>query len=294
VDEIKVKPERDVARAMVEQLTDDCVVFHSYPWLRPERNNRTGRRSLRQGETDFVIVLPSHGFVVLEVKGGDIDYRPDTREWFRNVRGEQRPITDPFEQADRNMHHLKDEIVKAGYPGRKTPPFSFGYAVVFPDCTYTGPTPPGAAPQIVLSAPDLNDLGERIKGVLKAWTRGSPRPLVKQDLRAIRDGILPAFRLIPALQRQVEAQEEALVRLTDDQVRLLEFLSSRRRAAIEGVAGSGKTMLAMTQARRFAADGQSTLLCCYNKGLAQWLAETLTEEEANLITVRHFHALAHE
>ena len=53
-------------------------------------------------------------------------------------------------------------------------------------------------------------------------------------------------------------------------------------------------MLAVTQARRFAAAGKATLLCCYNKGLAHWLAGTLTEAESQRITVRHFHALAHE
>ena len=40
VDDIPLKPERDVARALVEKLPNDCIVYHSYPWLRPERNDR--------------------------------------------------------------------------------------------------------------------------------------------------------------------------------------------------------------------------------------------------------------
>lgn len=78
------------------------------------------------------------------------------------------------------------------------------------------------------------------------------------------------------------------------QVRTLELLSRWERAAIEGVAGSGKTMLARAQAQRFAVAGKYTLLVCYNKALAAWLSDSLPESYSDTITVRHFHALCHE
>lgn len=60
LDEIALKPERDVAQALIEQLPPDSVVYHSYPWLKPDQNIR-GNTILREGEADFVIVMPDLG-----------------------------------------------------------------------------------------------------------------------------------------------------------------------------------------------------------------------------------------
>jgi hypothetical protein len=73
----------------------------------------------------------------------------------------------------------------------------------------------------------------------------------------------------------VEDQEEKLKRLTTDQEMVLGILAKQPRAAIEGVAGSGKTILAMGQAQRFARQGKRTLLLCYNRPLADWLDQQL-------------------
>ena len=40
VKEIAVKSERDTARFLVDQLPNDCVIYHSYPWLKTDRNDR--------------------------------------------------------------------------------------------------------------------------------------------------------------------------------------------------------------------------------------------------------------
>ena len=141
IDEIANKPERDVARALIEQLPNQVTVYHSYPWLRPDRNDRTGKVTLREGEADFLVLWPELGLLVLEVKGGDIGYEPDRRRWYRHLpNGSERDIKDPFEQANRNMHVIVDAIAERAYGGR-SPDFTYGYAVVFPDCRYEGSPP---------------------------------------------------------------------------------------------------------------------------------------------------------
>ncbi len=47
------------------------------------------------------------------------------------------------------------------------------------------------------------------------------------------------------------------------QASLLDFIGNRRRARIEGCAGSGKTVLAVAKARQLAALGQSVLFLVY-------------------------------
>src|SRR5690606_22199301 len=86
-------------------------------------------------------------------------------------------------------------------------------------------------------------------------------------------------------------QEERLIRLTDEQVRLLAFLGAINRVVIEGVGGSGKTMLAKRQAETFAEKGMKTLFVCFNKELANWMKQELPVELDDLVHVHHFHAL---
>ncbi len=293
IDEIALKPERDVARALVDQLPNDCIIYHSYPWLRAERNDRTGRDTLREGETDFVILVPTHGMLVLEVKGGEIGYEPENRRWYRTLdTGQRRDIKDPFEQASRNTHFLTDRIAGHLGSGDKKVPFAYGYAVVFPDCEYNGPAPPGADPAIIFAGSDLQFVDRRVRSALNEWSlRNPPTPLDQALLGNIQKAISPSFQLLPVLFRKVEEQEEKLFRLTEEQVRALDFLGQRDRAAIEGVAGSGKTMLARAQAQKFADQGRRTLLVCYNKALAAWLQDSIPKSYADRITVRHFHGL---
>ena len=96
------------------------------------------------------------------------------------------------------------------------------------------------------------------------------------------------------LGRTIEAQEEQLIRLTEEQIGLLKFLGAHQRVAIEGVAGSGKTLMAKAQAERFADQGKRTLFLCYNKTLAEWLRRALHDQHRGLIDVVHFHKLCRD
>ncbi|PWQ93500.1 nuclease-related domain-containing DEAD/DEAH box helicase [Leucothrix arctica] len=292
IEEIGVKSERDTARFLVDQLPNDCIIYHSYPWLKTDRNDR-GNTTIKEGETDFVIILPSHGMLVLEVKGGEITYDEHSRTWSRVLGGGRlKGIQDPFEQVRRNTHYLKDKIMLRGYPGAKNLPFTFGYAVVFPDCEYSGPTPVGSEPAIIFSASDLPYLDRRIATALNQWSRlDRPRPLSSNDISNISKAISPSFNLLPVLFRKLEEQEEKLFRLTKEQQNLLAFLGQKQRACIEGVAGSGKTMLAQAQAEKFADQGMRTLLVCYNKTLAKWINDSIALEYKDKIVVKHFHGL---
>ena len=292
IDEIAVKSERDTARCLVDQLPNDCIIYHSYPWLKTDRNDR-GNTTIKEGETDFVIILPSHGMLILEVKGGEITYDEDSRDWSRVLgNGRLKSIQDPFEQANRNTHYLENAIKRRGYQGANSLPFTYGYAVVFPDCEYKGPTPVGAEPAIIFSASDLPYLDRRITSALSQWTRrDKPTPLTPIEVNNIKKSISPAFDLLPVLFRKIEEQEEKLFRLTNEQQNLLNFLGQKQRACIEGVAGSGKTMLAQAQAEKFADAGKTVLFVCYNKTLAAWINDSIADEYKTLITVTHFHGL---
>jgi hypothetical protein len=93
------------------------------------------------------------------------------------------------------------------------------------------------------TAPDIADR-------IVAWlTR--PRP---------DDGALSA-----AAERESRAEQ-----MTRDQSAILDVLKNQARARVIGGAGTGKTWLALEQARRLARDGKRVALLCSSRGLARY------------------------
>jgi len=102
-------------------------------------------------------------------------------------------------------------------------PFTYGYAVCFPDLVYKGgATPPGAEPNIIIDLSDFltsDGLAKAVANALRKWNRGTKLKAIEPDLRKkIEQAISPEFNLVPRLSRQLETQEEQLIRLTDEQV----------------------------------------------------------------------------
>lgn len=285
--------ERIVAEVLCKQLPKDVVIFHSYPWLRPNRDLSASQESLAEGEADFVIVHPRFGFLIVEVKGGHVFFDAASQRWDRH--GARHEMKDPFRQAARNLHALEDIMRKQSFKNEPSLPLTRGHCVIFPDCEWTGTPPPGAVHGNLFAASDLPKLGNRIEALFVAFDRrAQATPLKALVLDGIMQALTSKFRLLPALWREVEEQERQIFRFTEEQAQLLSALARHKRAAIEGVAGSGKTQLAMTKARQFADEGKYVLFLCFNTLLAAWLEAELPVCYKKKILIRNYHRLAYE
>ena len=286
--------EEPVYRALRDDLGDDFYVLHSYPWLRPSR----GEGALTEGEADFVILHPVHGMLVLEVKGGD-RIRHDGQRWFRDTAQGPKEFRDPFLQARRNMHALLD-IVKQRSGGRVSRnDFVYGYAVVFPHLDYEGDPPPQADRAIIISRRNLPFMEQAVMTAFRAWT-AAPRELRRDRFAMmLNDCLMPKFRVFRPVGPDLVSDVEQLLELTEIQAHVFEGLYEHDRVLVEGVAGSGKTFLALQRALAFARNGTRTLFVCFNRALAQWLRrqvaeDPLTSEYRSLLTISNFHSLAAE
>lgn len=300
IDSIQNFGERLVAAALKSSFDKRTLVYHSYPWLRPKKLDNSSRIPLQPGEIDFVIIHPEYGLLVLEVKGGNIELRQDGSAVVHKNGNVHTLKESPFTQVQRNYQNLKDLYFehphfKRQAGERKLLPFNSGFAVVFPTHRYTWDLPPADGdPKIIIDADGLKNMEKSIKRAFEAWAGGSVGlPPSESDLKFSKEVMQREFRLLPALWRTLEEQEEQLKRLTEEQYRLLGMLKNQRRAAIEGVAGSGKTLLAMHQVERLAkgANGLHTLFVCYNRPLADWLNSQLQPELREKVTIASYHQL---
>jgi superfamily I DNA and RNA helicase len=69
-------------------------------------------------------------------------------------------------------------------------------------------------------------------------------------------------------------------------------LSEHKKAAIRGVAGSGKTVLALAKAQEMARSGSRTLLLCYNALLKDWLQNAIPDELQGILKIDNYHGVA--
>jgi hypothetical protein len=292
--QIALEPERRVAEALCTQLRKSAVVFHSYPWLRPERDlDRPGSRPvLREGEADFVVLHPRYGILVVEVKGGNLRFDPETQRWDRH--GATHRVKDPFDQASKNLRALETQLKQRTFGDYAELPFSRTRCVVFPNCEYQGTLPPGADKSLLFGASDLARLGEKVEALFRLQPFVPPADLSPGILDRISRGLTSTFQLVPALWSEIEEQERKLFRFTETQLQLLTFLQAHRRAMIQGVAGSGKTVLAMAKARAFADEGMRVLFVCFNEMLADWLRSQLPLSYRDSVTIRNYHKLCSE
>ena len=116
--------------ACKEQLGPEILVIHSIAWISTALSARP-----RNGETDFTIFDPNHGFVVVEVKGGGVGFDRGTDTWYSiGKKGKVTLEESPFLQAMREQKATLDQIKK--HPRWNNLNIGFlpsGYGVFLPD-----------------------------------------------------------------------------------------------------------------------------------------------------------------
>jgi hypothetical protein len=272
-------------------LDNSYTVFHSVAWQALDGNGRT-----RDGEADFVIAHPARGILVMEAKGGIIQYEAKSRRWISISRNDQKAhlIKDPFKQAKTSKYTLMDLVSGiVGYPNYR---INMGHAVAFPDVTIgnevLGPDRPA---DIVLDQTGLANISQWVGNCLAYW-RGEMTQKETAPTETVVEGLLEilgkSWELRPKMWGEFEIENRKFVQLTQQQYQVLDMLNRHRRVAICGCAGSGKTMLAVEKATRLARQGFKTLLTCFNKTLALDLKAKL--ESVPNLDIIHFHELCHQ
>ncbi len=291
LNELPSQAEARVYRSLRDNLPDDYVVLFQVGWILRQEGERA-----RDGETDFLICHPDKGCLCVEVKGGGVGFDADTGEWFSIDRHRRKhKINNPINQALRAKYSVRSKLDEhPRWRALSLGKVLLGHAVFFPDIgDAAAPSRADLPAALVGTATDLRDPRGWIDSVFAYWG-SNVRNVVALGRRGgevIREVFARSFEVAPLVATRLAEQEARRLALTDDQMRVLDFVRSHRRVAVRGGAGTGKTVLALEKARRLADEGFRTLLTCYNRQLADHLA-SLCAGTANL-DVMGFHQLCH-
>ena len=94
--------ERKIYECLKNNLNNEIIVFHG-----------VRLSSKKDQEIDFVIVNPKYGIIILEVKGGQINYDGKKNQWTsKDKKGEFHEI-DPINQSIKNHYEFRKRLQKA-------------------------------------------------------------------------------------------------------------------------------------------------------------------------------------
>ncbi len=225
-------------------------------------------------EADLVVLMPEVGVLVLEVKGGSVHVEvDDTAEgghaWWTQRKGKPARIR-PVDQARGAKHALKRYVEQHPYGGLRHR-VGWGHGVVVPYSSFDESFIVPELPRWALhDKDDLADLGQRVRDNAWGMLHGQRAPTY-DDVEALAD--IVAGRFPVAYDRVAESDDRAAEfdRLTQEQATILQVTRLLNRVEVRGGAGSGKTVLALQQAKELTRKGQRVALLCYSIGLAEHL-----------------------
>ncbi|HPN85155.1 MAG TPA: AAA family ATPase, partial [Victivallales bacterium] len=146
--------------------------------------------------------------------------------------------------------------------------------------------------EICISGKDIPYIDKVATKILSAFSKENMTD-PKIDPGIILKKLSPEFDYGIAIADKIKISESKILRLTEQQCELLDFISSHKKALIRGCAGSGKTVLAVKKAREIASEGKKVLLLVYNSMLCEKILSSVSDVENIIATTFHDLCIKH-
>lgn len=252
-------------------------------------------RTVVFGEADFVVIAPPYGLFILEVKAGGVGY--DGNNWIFINRNQEKTFKKrgPFQQSREAMFEIEKLITEKLGAGYSRTDLIYGYGVIFTDedsfplsaltedetwrlCQKSENTDYVAfIKQLYRNfIAELQQLGKRI-----------PNELSAEKAIKVVEALRPVVDCVAPMKSFIEASEQDIISLTTEQYACLDDIEINDRIVVTGGAGTGKTLLAVEEAKR-TDDSQRIGFFCYNKNLADYIRRSISSENAAVYSLHAF------
>ncbi len=256
-------------------LSDAWTVYYSRTLSTIDRDS-----GMKNNEIDFVLYHRAYGVVVIEIKGGRIRHDTQSGKFFSiNRYDETFEIKDPFQQAlvwkSRFWRVLRNRNIKV--------PVS--HAVAFPS-VHESEIEESAAitPAIVIGRQKIASLASALKNLVT-----QVQPARHLNFEDVSDGLHDIlwgrdFTSKLFLKDYLSSHDLRVKDVEVIQETLVQPIAASARLAIEGEAGTGKTLVAILLARYFRSQGKRVLMLSSNR----LLNEYLKTEAGSEVTVKTY------
>ena len=255
--------ELETLALLAEALPDAYTVYHAVHWTRVEHGFS------EFGEVDFAIVAPSGKLLLVEQKSGVLEETPEGLAKVYAGKAKRVPA-----QMMRSIEALRARFAKA----HKGATLIIDYLLYCPDYLVRQPQIAGIDPERIVDARKREHLARIIQSILPATGPESP------ETARICHFLGDALELVPEIGALSDEARSMYTRISGGLAtwgRRIECEPFRLR--VIGTAGSGKTQLALAVLRDAVAAGRRPLYVCFNRPLADHLAQ-IAPREAEVLT----------
>jgi superfamily I DNA/RNA helicase len=276
------------------QFTKDWIVLHSL--------NLSQHTVRLYGEIDFLILIPSGGIFVMEVKGGDVKCIDGVWHYTNKFNVTNTSNVGPFNQARDAMFSLRSAIENEFGKGHKFTKILSGFFCAFPHLSFDKHSVEYEPWQILdkdsIQSGTENFFKNLVHQFIKKhknqrWFSEKDSLPDINDLKSLCDFLRGDFERVRTVKERLAEFDKEVKKYTEEQYRILDSIQLNERIVTQGSAGTGKTMIALESAVRAAAEGKTVFLTCYNRLIGEWMQKQV-EEWKDKITVSSLHSFLFE
>jgi hypothetical protein len=266
------------------KLSDEYTIVHSFKSLLIDDNK------LIENEIDFIVLHPRKGIIVIEAKSGGVQYKDG---YWKYANGNIMSNGGPFSQAARYKYLIIDRIKRLGRLEILNS-IKIMHAVWFLSIEENqinkNELPPEANLKIILTKESLNKTEEHLDRIFQLEVSNNIKTLISIEdyTYLIKNAICPVLNLVPSMSSLKDDKNYMFNKLLNEQLSILNYLEEQRFATINGIAGTGKTMIAVEKSRRNSLKGETTLFLCFNVNLKNFLEKNFKIENVSYYTLDAF------
>lgn len=279
--EFSINSKEDLMFEALSKLPDTYYIFHSFKIVKVIDNK------IYESETDFVIFNPQKGILCIEAKAGNVKYEEGKWMYGSDILMSH---DGPYHQASNNKWKLSMLIKKyrLEYLLHKC---KLLHAVWFPSIPKHKleevSLPPEADLRITLTSESIDNIEEDVSKIFDIQLPNNVKTeLDTKETNLILNRILaPHFNLISIPEIKLNHKRQVFKKMLNEQISLLNYLEEQNNAIINGMAGTGKTVMALEKARRHSINNEKVLFLCYNYYLKEYLKSNFEYENVDFMTI---------
>ena len=223
------------------------------------------------GEIDFIVVNRDGRILAIEQKKGDLN---EGRNLTKTYGDQEKDVRAQIERGVRSIRKKLEKKLKFHNFKLRGHDYNtlVGKILYCPDYHVLDPISAGFEENEIVDSWRREELASTIADTLRAGSGKNAR-----FSKIVHNFFEQAFELVPDVRASIDRNRRSFMRLNGELVDLLDNIEmSPLRLRIKGVAGCGKTGIAIRFYERAAEVGKRPLMLCYNQSLCEYLISNVS------------------